>query len=129
MCASADLSPIADLYPSSDTPLVDTATDCSVVRSSAAKLSVSVAVNGQLFPDSGSAHQFLTSGRAVMAGATQISGVGSDAWYSINGDTVILWASDGNLILQVTVAAARVADLPQRCGRIATGTFARLASA
>jgi hypothetical protein len=56
-------------------------------------------------------------------------GVGSDAWYSVTGNVVTLWATDGNLVLEVTVAETHDADMPQRCGRIAAGTFPRLAAA
>jgi hypothetical protein len=129
MCAVADMSPIADLYPISDTPLVDTPGDCSVGRTSAAKIPLSVGVIGSLFPDASSADLFVSSGRRIRAGAVSISGVGSDAWYAVTGDTVTLSAVDGNLVIQVTVAPTRASDMPQRCGRIASGTFARLAPA
>jgi hypothetical protein len=132
LCAKADQSPFADLYPKEDAkPLVNTEKLC-VTRRTSAERSVSLTIDADLLPNEKSAKLFVETGRRLAKRPfTNVTGAGSDAYWSGDKDDVKLTSYHGNLVLEVE-AAVNVADgmpddVVQRLVRVAEGTYAKLA--
>jgi hypothetical protein len=132
LCQKADQAPFADLYPTADAkPLASTEKLCVTRRTSAEK-SISLTIDADLLPTEAAAKLFVETGRRLAKRPfTDVTGAGSDAYWSGDKDDVKLTSYHGNLVLEVQ-AAVNVADgLPsdvvQRLVRVAEGTYAKLA--
>nr|MDT0659354.1 hypothetical protein [Micromonospora sp. DSM 115978] len=132
LCDRADVSALADLYPTADTPLTNSARLCATARSSDRSV-VSLSIDAELLRDGRWAREYFdTSRRLAQDSPTDIPGAGSGAFWTGDERTVELFSFHGNLVLQIRLRTVRDADkLPadaaDRLARVAAGTFARLA--
>jgi hypothetical protein len=132
LCRRADLTPIAEIYPTADTPLADSARLCHISYSSPRSV-VAFSLDAELFPDGRWAREYLdTARRKAPSQPTDIAGAGAAAFWFGDERAVELNSQHGNLVLQIQIEAIRDADklpddTPERLARVAAGTFARLA--
>ncbi|GAB3813986.1 hypothetical protein [Micromonospora zhanjiangensis] len=134
ICAVADLTAITELYPTFDgKPLADSSGVCTRFLRSA-KTVVVFTVDPQLAGSAKFGQEFLNTGRRLAkTKTTDLPGVGTDAYWTVDRYEVKVVTYDGNLILEVSISLpnkgtdALPADTPQRLGRVANGTFAKLA--
>jgi hypothetical protein len=134
LCGVSDLTAITELYPTLDgKPLADSSGICSRFLKSA-KTGVGITVDSQLAGQAKFGQAYLDTGRRLAkTKTTDIDGVGTDAYWTVDKYEVKLTTYDGNLILEISITLpnkgedALPADTPQRLGRVANGTFAKLA--
>jgi hypothetical protein len=130
LCDAVDYTPVAGLWPTADTPLENTPKLCSTTRRSGGE-AFDADISAQLTPGASASKLVMVGVRRTANQPHDLPGVGTDAvWYG-NDQTMTVYAYDGNLLLQVvlqTVGAsyhmpANVADL---AGAVARGTFAKM---
>jgi hypothetical protein len=134
LCGASDLTAITELYPTLDgKPLADSAGICTRFLKSTTT-AVGITIDSNLVKEAKFGQAFLDTGRRLgKTKTTDMEGVGADAYWTVDKYEVQLVTYDGNLILQVSITLpkdsrnALPADTPQRLGRVANGTFAKLA--
>jgi hypothetical protein len=132
LCKASDLTALTELYPKVDEkPLADSSGICATsLRSNAAWIGLTVDSN---MAPNGMGQAYLDTGRRLnKEPATDLPGVGTAAYWTVRGNDTKLVTFDGNLILEISVSSGTKnhplpADIAQRLGRVANGTFARLA--
>ncbi|GAB3161163.1 hypothetical protein GCM10027290_67980 [Micromonospora sonneratiae] len=134
LCSVTDVSPLLDVFPRDGGKAVaDSSGICATSRSSAT-MAVNLMVDSELLPNAEAGRRYLDTGRRLAKSTpTDIAGVGSGAFWTGDQREVKLVAYDGNLVLTVTCSTIDrnhqlPSGMPERLGRVAAGTFARLAS-
>jgi hypothetical protein len=133
LCGMVDDSALKEIFPiDGGQPIADAPGLCATSRSSSA-MAVGLSVDAELFRNGQIARDFFEMARATADSApTELPGVGSGAFWFGGRSGVRLVAYHGNLALTIdceTVSARHQLpdDIAQRLGRVAAGTFARLA--
>lgn len=133
LCGKVDDGALEEIFPiDGGQPIADGPGLCATSRSSSA-MAVGLSVDAELFRNGQIARAFFEKARATADSApTDLPGVGSGAFWFGGASGVRLVAYHGNLALTIdceTVSAQHRLpdDIPQRLGRVAAGTFARLA--
>ena len=133
LCRMVDDSALKEVFPiDGGQPVADGPGLCVTSRSSKA-MAVGLSVDAELFPNGQIARDFFEKARATADSApTDLPGVGSGAFWFGGASGVRLVAYHGNLALTIdceTVSEQHRLpdDIAQRLGRVAAGTFARLA--
>lgn len=131
LCQASDLAALTEMYPQvDDKPLADTNKLCATFLSSPSA-SMSLSVDMDLAANARLGQAFLDTGRRILKSPTHdITGVGSDAYWTGGPQQTKLVTYDGNLVLTIIASGDRKHPLPtdiaQRLGRVANGTFDRL---
>jgi hypothetical protein len=133
LCAAVDDRALKEIFPIDGEPVVDAAGVCGTSRASEA-MRVSLSIDVKLLPNPKLGKQLYDSARRLATSTpTDLSGVGAGAFWTGDNNKVKLFSYHGNLTLTIICEPVSSkhqlpADVPQRLGRVAAGTFARLAT-
>lgn len=136
LCDAADITPLTDAYrPGSGKPLRNSARSCieSMVAKSP-RMVMSLSVQADPLPDElGARLSYESERRTWRYGTpTDVTDVGTQAYWVTNGNAVEIIGYHGNLILTMTFSAVNGGDrlppgIPERMMKAMNGTFRNLA--
>jgi hypothetical protein len=133
LCEAVDDSALKDLFPiDGGKPIANASGLCATSRSSTA-MAVSLSIDAELLPNAKAGKLYLDTARRLGGGKpTDLPGAGSGAFWIGDTKKVKLVSYQANLVLTITCEPVSSqhelpAGVPERLGRVAAGTFARLA--